>query len=403
MEAILNYFVENADTVIISGISETLRPDVGNVTVRPAATATYTLTARNRVSEDIAVVTVVVERPLPRIIRFASNPATIIRGQKSTLSWETVGADSVEITNVGSFGPTGSTEVMPSRTQAYVLIARNRNGEATASTVVTVQVGPRPRIVEFAANPIQIVSGGSSTLRWLVENADEVMIEPGVGKVDASGTRSVSPTQTTTYTLTATNQFGSSSARATVEVLPRVRIISFTVTPEVIKAPGEPVTFRWETENAQYVFIDGGIGNRPANGSLTNAGPIRTQTYTLTAVGFLGTQDTRTVTVTLDPSVIQPPNRPPQVSIPQSHIVTAFRDLILQAVAVDPDGDQLTFAWRSVDGKADVLNPTVANPTVKLKENNFGDFTFEVTVTDPKGATARAQVRVTLVLARPVF
>jgi hypothetical protein len=50
-----------------------------------------------------------------------------------------------------------------------------------------------------------------------VQNADSVSIS-SIGTVEASGTRSVSPTATTVYTLTATNASGSVTRTATVTV-----------------------------------------------------------------------------------------------------------------------------------------------------------------------------------------
>ncbi len=400
--ATLNYLVENADAVTISGVTTTLRPDSGTAEVRPMMTTTYTLTARNRVSEESAVATVMVNNPLPRIIRFQADPATVLRGQPSRLSWQTMDADSVEIPNVGSFPPNGSVEVRPEQTTAYTLIARSRFGEATAATVVNVQMGNRPVIAQFSANPTTIVEGDSSTLTWRVEGSDNITIS-GLGKVDASGSGKVTPPVTTTYTLTAVNQFGTSTMQATVEVLPRVRIITFTAVPATINAPGQPVTFTWQAENCLYVFIDGGIGTRPCTGSLTNAGPIATQTYTMTAIGR-GSSASAAATVTLvkPDNPVQP--KPPVIVISQSEIVTSFRDVLLNASgSQDPNGGQLTFSWRSVDNKGDVLNPTSATPTVRLRDINYGDFLFEVTVTNSAGLSAKATVRVILVLARPLF
>lgn len=400
----LNYAVDNADSVTITGITTTLRADNGTVDVRPTTTTAYTLTARNRVSEDTATITVIVDQPQPRILRFSASPATILQGRKSTLTWQTQDAVSVDIPGVNTgLPPNGSVEVMPDQTTPYTLIARGTNGEATAATVVTVQAGPRPTIVEFRADPIQIVEGDSSTLRWNVQGADTVEIAPGLGRVDAAGSRSVTPATTTTYTLTATNEFGSTTSQATVEVIPRVRIISFTADPSTIRRPGQPVNYTWRTENALYVIIDGGIGQRPSNGSLNNAGPVQTQVYTLTAIGR-GSTATATVTVTLDTTPDQAPNRPPVVVVPSREVNTAFRDLILDASrSSDPDGDPLTFSWRSVDGRGTVDNPTSSRPTVHLIQTNPGDFLFEVTVTDSKGASAKETIRVILVTARPIF
>ena len=50
--------------------------------------------------------------------------------------------------------------------------------------------------------------GGQSQLCWQVENATTVSISGGIGTVEASGCRTVNPTVTTTYVLTATNAGG---------------------------------------------------------------------------------------------------------------------------------------------------------------------------------------------------
>ncbi|MCL4783063.1 MAG: OmpA family protein [Bryobacterales bacterium] len=75
-----------------------------------------------------------------------------------------------------------------------------------------------PTIATFVAEPSSIDRGQSSTLRWVVEGADEVSINNGIGTVMASGTRQVFPNNTTTYVLTARNAGGSVTRSVTVNV-----------------------------------------------------------------------------------------------------------------------------------------------------------------------------------------
>ncbi len=78
---------------------------------------------------------------------------------------------------------------------------------------------PKPaKVLSFAAEPSTVQRGEASTLRWNVENATSVSIEPGIGTVPASGSRQVFPSNTTTYTLRATAPDGNDSATATVNV-----------------------------------------------------------------------------------------------------------------------------------------------------------------------------------------
>ena len=55
------------------------------------------------------------------------------------------------------------------------------------------------------ANPVSIERGQSTTLTWVTSNADEVTIDNGIGTVEASGSRTVRPLESTTYRLRATN------------------------------------------------------------------------------------------------------------------------------------------------------------------------------------------------------
>ena len=77
---------------------------------------------------------------------------------------------------------------------------------------------PAPDIAEFSAEPSTIERGQSSTLKWSVSNATEIIIDHGVGTVQGNGTKSVFPTETTTYSLRATGAGGTMNKTATVTV-----------------------------------------------------------------------------------------------------------------------------------------------------------------------------------------
>ena len=76
-------------------------------------------------------------------------------------------------------------------------------------------------VATLAANPSSITSGGSSSLSYSCTNsATSASIDNGVGTLSSpdSGVVSVSPANTTTYTLTCSNSAGSATAQATVTV-----------------------------------------------------------------------------------------------------------------------------------------------------------------------------------------
>jgi hypothetical protein len=60
---------------------------------------------------------------------------------------------------------------------------------------------PDARIMDFSADKVSIKPGESVVLTWAAENPGPMTVAPGVGPVVARGTARVSPSATTTYTL----------------------------------------------------------------------------------------------------------------------------------------------------------------------------------------------------------
>src|SRR5271157_2508884 len=80
---------------------------------------------------------------------------------------------------------------------------------------------PPPQLYPTAsltANPNTINPGQATTLTWTTDNATDVTIDQ-LGKVEPSGSRSVTPSQSTTYHLVAKNQLGTQEATARVTVV----------------------------------------------------------------------------------------------------------------------------------------------------------------------------------------
>src|SRR5436309_5570816 len=77
---------------------------------------------------------------------------------------------------------------------------------------------PARPTVTLQASPSSVNAGESSTLSWNSTDATQLSIDPGVGAVPAQGTAKVTPSDTATYTITASCPGGSTSATATVTV-----------------------------------------------------------------------------------------------------------------------------------------------------------------------------------------
>jgi peptidoglycan-associated lipoprotein len=105
---------------------------------------------------------------------------------------------------------------------------------------------PPAPTASLTANPDTITQGDGTTLTWTTGNATDVSIDNGIGTVDASGSRRVSPNQTTTYTLTAKGAGGTQTATATVTVNPKAA-------PPVATGPSDEELF---AQNVKDIFFD---------------------------------------------------------------------------------------------------------------------------------------------------
>src|SRR5215468_2930795 len=76
---------------------------------------------------------------------------------------------------------------------------------------------PAAPTASLSASPESIDKGQSSTLTWQTANATDVSID-NVGAVEPNGTKQISPTESTTYTLTAKGAGGTQTATARVTV-----------------------------------------------------------------------------------------------------------------------------------------------------------------------------------------
>ena len=130
-------------------------------------------------------------------------------------------------------------------TLAAVLLSA---GCAKRAATVTPPPPPAPApptpTATLAANPSVVKLGETSTLTWQTGNADEINIA-GIGTVPASGSRSITPAASTTYTLTAKGSGGSNEATARI-----------TVNTPVADATPSPTDEDLFSRNVKDIFFD---------------------------------------------------------------------------------------------------------------------------------------------------
>ena len=87
----------------------------------------------------------------------------------------------------------------------------------TIYTQSNLPTGSAPSIASFTASASTASAGTPVTLNWSVTGASYFIVTPQIGAIRGTSVV-VTPTQTTTYTLDATNEFGRTTANVTVTV-----------------------------------------------------------------------------------------------------------------------------------------------------------------------------------------
>jgi K319-like protein len=220
-------------------------------------------------------------------------------------------ATAVTIDNgVGTVSPAGTQAVSPGATTTYTLTATNANGNVAAQATVTVTGGPK--ITSFTATPPSIVSGGSSVLACNATNATSININGTTFNAN-SGTLTVSPAQTTTYTCVATGQNGQTDQQqvtVTVTVPPGPIIVVAGGTSQTVDrrhlflnasasispSGNTPLTYHWVSYNNQATIL----GQDTATPEIVLLPLKRDFSFVLTVTDSKGNSTTATVTLFLD-------------------------------------------------------------------------------------------------------
>jgi len=373
----------------------------GSGSISPAQTTTYTLTATNTAGSATARVTVTVTASapsVPTIVSFTANPTTVTAGQPTTLSWSVTGATSVTMDNgIGALPASGSGPISPAQTTTYTLTAANTAGSATARVTVTVTAPAPgvPTIASFTANPSTVTAGQSTTLSWNVTGATSVTMDNGVGALASSGSRTIAPAQTTTYTLTAANSAGSSTARAmvTVTAAPSAQPPTAPVLTSATAANSSEVDLAWTAATssatiAGYEIVRSGMARATVSGAtLTYAdrsvSPNATYTYSIWAFDSAGH--------------MSPASNSMQITVPGSSPSVPTIASFAASPSTMTAGQSVTLSW-SVAGASSVTIDNgvgavsaVASRTISPSQTT----TYTLTATNSAGsATARATVTV---------
>ncbi|MCB9071529.1 MAG: PKD domain-containing protein [Prevotellaceae bacterium] len=322
-----------------------------SVTVSPTTTTTYTVTTTNNLGciSSASITINVIALPTPTI----TGNNKVCLGSSTTL---TANGGVSYRWNTGA--TTQSINVSPTDNTTYSVVATNAQGcENTIPVTFTVQVNPTPTVSILG---VARICRGTSTV---------LQATGGVGFLWADGrtTQSitVSPSTTTTYTCTITDNNGCSAQAmwtVTVDDIPVPSIVGSTTI-----CAGASTTLTASGGNA-YEWSGGAVGN---NASLTVT-PATTTTYTVKVTNANGCFATKDVTVTVIPQ--------PVITVTGNTNVCAGGSTTLTASCPNA----VSYSWSNGGSMAS----TTVSPTTNT--------TYTVTVVTVGGCTATKSVPVTV-------
>ncbi|RCW90763.1 Ig-like domain-containing protein [Winogradskyella arenosi] len=318
------------------------------ISVSPTETTTYSVTGISEAGcEAIAEVTVTV---IPELNANAGNDVSMCSGESVTLTatgGETYAWDNGETT--------ASITVSPLDTTTYAVTVFDAYGNSDSDTV-TVTVGPLPSL--SLSEDLMIMAGETAELT--VSGTDSYTWSTGA----TTATISVSPTETTTYSVIGTSEAGcEATAEVTVTVIPE---LNANAGNDVSICSGESVTLT-ATGGETYTWDNG-----EATASIT-VFPEETTTYMVTVFDSYGNSDSDAVTVTVGAL--------PTLSLSE--------DLTIMA------GETTELTVSGADGYTWSTGETIATINVSPTSTT----TYNVTGISESGCEATAEVTVTVIPA----
>ena len=328
-----------------------------SITVTPSVTTTYTITGTNG-SGCVNTTTVTITVNALPLVSASSSPSSICAGNSVTLTG--IGATSYAWMPGNLSG--SPVSVSPMVTTTYSLTGTDANG-CVNTALTTVTVNPTPAIsatatamVICAGASVSIAAAGALSYSWMPGNLSGILVN-------------VSPSVTTTYTITGTNAQGCLSTTTitiTVHPLPVVTANSSSAIictgGSVTLTGGGASTYVWSNN-----VIDG-----------ISFVPSVTTTYMVTGTDANGCVNTATTTVTVNQSVsVTVVNTNPVICVGGSSTLIA--------------SGATSYTW---------MPGNLTTPSIVVSPTSTT--TYTVTGTNPQGCTSIMSTTIT-VSATPVL
>jgi hypothetical protein len=322
-----------------------------SVSVVPTATTTYTVTGSdNNGCSSTATVNVTVN-PIPAVT-VAASTAAICTGDSATLTANGAAAYTWQPGNLNG----ASVTVSPIATTTYTVTGVSVDGCEDSDTV-TITVNPLP-VVSASASSSVICDGDTTVLS--ANGATAYVWMPGN---TTGSTLTVSPSATTTYTVTGTNNAGCEASAVTTVTVNTLPAVNASASDTAVCA-GNAVTLT-ATGAATYNWMPGNL-----SGNSVGTVPSAATTYTVTGTSAQGCTATATVNVGV--------NALPVTTASTSNTsICAGQTAILNAAGAD------TYVWMpgNLNGASVTVSPAATT-------------TYTVTGSNAAGCSSNAVVTV---------
>ncbi len=331
--SVLSWTVQDATSCVASGgWSGPKNANGGSQTVTPSQTTTYTLTCTGPGGSASDSVTVSVAQPQnPPVVTLTANPNSVAYNGSTMLTWTAQNTTSCVANSnpstsfTGNVNANGGSQTVSNLTSTtfFNIFCTGPGGSDSATVTVTVGQQPpagNPPTVTIKAGDADLPYGGSTDIYWYPNNATSCVGTNGTNGwagskyhySDSFFTGALY--QTTTYTITCSNAYGSSTpASVTVYVAPQQNAqptVDLTASQTNLSYGGS-TNLNWNSYNANSCYANSGVngwtGPKSINGSFSTGNLYNTTTYTITCTGN-GGQATDSVTVYVENQQNQQPS-----------------------------------------------------------------------------------------------
>lgn len=310
-------------------------------------------------------------------------PVTINRGETSTLTWSYDYISHLNVTGDTEFSSTnitGSLPLSPLKTSNYTVNVDNGKVQQSKTLKLTV-IQPTP-LVTFNSDKVKIGEGQSVKLSWSVSNAEDAILNTGIGSVNLNSSLDVYPVDDITYTLKAIgyNKEKEINKSIAIDVVKNSNINTFTVNKNKFTI-GESATFNWSVNDSEALLLSPyGAVDKIATSQVIPMSSVGAFDYTLTTTSFNNTKKSASL----------------KVNVYGEPVISSYTVNDLKALNVET-GDNLVFKWTQSNAETIKLDSNIVSGNTTTIAAPASNKNYILEVQNPAGKVVQASVSVNVI------